>query len=144
MGEKTMNTTTIHNITRTILKDSNFSDFEIRYAVRDTVEYLPRGLERDTLLDVFREVVRDNFMEVFHAETERGAELANEAAVAVADQPTIEQVREAIEALYPLFDRYSGRPATGFYRTGFDTILSDNTLEFSMAVEKMAQDIRTA
>ena len=76
------------------------------------------------------------------AETPKGAALAAEALPFIIDQPTIEQIQLAVEGIYQLFDKYSGRPATGYRDTGFDTILSGNTLEFSMAVDAMAQSAR--
>ena len=128
--------------TEAITSNSYLDAAAIRGNLRDVVEYLPDGLKRETLLDIYRAAVRDMVNAAIKAETPKGETLAAEALPFIIDQPTIEQIQLAVEGLYPLFDKYSGRPATGYHDTGFDTILSGNALAFSTEVEVMAQAAR--
>ena len=128
--------------TKAITSNSNLDNAAIRGNIRDVVEYLPDGLKRATLLDIYRAAVRDMANAVIKQETPEGATLAAAALPFIIDQPTIEQIHLAVEGLYPLFDEYTDMTADVSMDTGFDTIIPEKAAEFIEAVEVMAQSAR--
>lgn len=117
---------------------TNKTAAELRKIITRETEYLPRGLKRKTLVDIYRAITAENIAAALRASTADGRELAQQARGIVDNCATIEDAAALADRLWDLYDRYTNTNGVTEFCPTIDTIQPKFRSDFIAAVNARA------